>query len=126
MSALGMNAIYIPVARLEFLSFNELSRSIYEQSLSHGNYFCSACRGAGAAPALVGWMGQGLQEPRRAAQTERNGGCFGGWFSRPSLKISIVVQLSVGKKLCHLSEGGPPRPPPSAEGLRRAGFQGER
>ncbi|XP_056365536.1 cell adhesion molecule 1 isoform X12 [Oenanthe melanoleuca] len=37
MSALGTKAIYIPVARLEFLSCNELSRSVYEQSLSHGD-----------------------------------------------------------------------------------------
>lgn len=40
MSALGTNAIYIPGAWLEFLSFNELYRSVYEQSLTHGVYFC--------------------------------------------------------------------------------------
>lgn len=32
MSALGTKAIYIPVARLEFLSCNELSHSVYKAS----------------------------------------------------------------------------------------------
>lgn len=62
MSALGMNAIYIPVAWLEFLSFNELSHSIYEQSLSHGNYFCSTYGSPGVVSTLVvGMDGAGFE-----------------------------------------------------------------
>lgn len=68
MSTLDMNAIYIPVAWLEFLSFNELSHSICKQSLCHGNCFCSSADLQVPSWCPWGWRGLGgagrLGEPK--------------------------------------------------------------
>lgn len=113
MSAPGMNAIYIPVAWLEFSSFNELSHSIYEQGLSHGSYFCSAYGPSGGVWMLVaavdgaGFEGTGGLVGASGGLPER-WLALGRRFCRLPVIILIIAQLSVGGKAFRLPEGGLP------------------
>lgn len=113
MSALGTKAIYIPVARLEFLSCNELSHSVYEQSLSHGNYFGRTYRSSGAGLMfMLGTNGAGCEGVSRLAGAL---GMLSSWwlalghqFGGLCFIISVITWLNTGEKHSSSCQWSPP------------------